>query len=107
MRTNTNHFARRMLETLIEEGLTPEKAEIVRDEILKTAELKGWPMASSRARAKVSKFSPEMQSVYVDDDGLAVLHTGIPREHQPIIAIKNFGPPPKRMIRIQTQIVRR
>lgn len=96
MRTNTNHFSRRMLETLIEEGLTPEKAEIVRDEILKTAEMKGWPMASARARAKVSKFSPEMQSVYVDDDGLAVLHTGIPREHQPIIVISGFGPPPAR-----------
>jgi hypothetical protein len=102
MKTDGQYFAARMQQTLEEEGLHPIKAAYVRDRIIETAEAKGWPEVSLNARARISKFSVEMQSVFVDDEGMAVLHTGIGRTHQPLVKIENFGQP-----RQQRQIVRK
>lgn len=96
MKTDGQLFAARIKESLIEEGLLPEKAEIVKDLIIGTAEAKGWPDVSLNVRARLSRFSVEMQSVFVDDDGVAMLHTGIPAAHQPLVKITNFGPPKTR-----------
>lgn len=91
MKTDGEHFAQRMLQDLLDEGLTHMKARIARDEIVRTAEAKGWPEVNFRARAKVCRFSADMQSVFVDDDGIAILHTGIRREFQPIVQVPRFG----------------
>lgn len=93
MKTDGQLFADRMLATLVEEGLNPLKAAYVRDRIIETAEAKGWPNVSIDARARLSRFSVDMQSVFVDDDGIATLHTGIAREHQPLVRIESFGRP--------------
>ena len=93
MKTDGQYFANRMQETLEEAGLHPIKAAYVRDRIIETAEAKGWPEVSSDARAKISCFSIEMQSVFVDDGGFATLHTGISPAHQPLIKVENFGRP--------------
>lgn len=95
MRTDSKFFAERVLNDLLAEGMTPMKARIARDEVIRTAEAKNWPTLSYKARAKVSRFSAEMQSIFVDDEGFAMLHTGIRREFQPIVEIQNFGQPRK------------
>lgn len=106
MKTDGQHFANRMQATLEEAGLHPIKAAYVRDRIIETAEAKGWPEVSRDARARISCFSVQMQSVFVDDDGIAVLHTGINRAHQPLLKVENFGRPqaPRQIVRT---IVRR
>ena len=95
MRTDSKFFAERVLNDLLAEGMTPMKARIARDEVIRTAEAKNWPTLSHKARAKISRFSAEMQSIFVDDEGFAMLHTGIRREFQPIVEIQNFGQPRK------------
>ena len=106
MKTDGQYFAERMQASLEEEGLHPIKAAYVRDQIIATAEAKGWPNVSNNARARISRFSVDMQSAFVDDDGVAVLHTGIHRAHQPLVKIDNFGPPKARQVIVKT-IVRK
>lgn len=85
MRTDTEYFRAKMELDLRESGVTGPKARLAANAIVETAELRNWPEVSSSARARVCAFSADMQSVFVDDEGLAVLHTGIKREHQPIL----------------------
>lgn len=106
MKTNGQYFAKRMFDTLVEEGLSSIKAAYVRDRIVETAEAKGWPDVSHNARAKLSRFSADMQSAFVDDDGVAILHTGVPKAHQPLVVIADFGRP-KAPQQITRTIIRR
>ena len=71
MRTDTKTFADRMFRDLRKEGLTSRKARAGARLLVDRAEIFGYPEIADTARARVSMDSAEIQSLYVDDAGIA------------------------------------
>lgn len=85
MRTNTKTFAKRIFRDLRAEGLSSVKAKAARGAILYAASQFGFPELSDTARARVSMDSLEVQSVYIDDQGIARFVCELAPAHQPLI----------------------
>lgn len=86
MRTNTKTFAKRIFRDLRAEGLSSVKAKAARGAILYAASQFGFPDLSDTARARVSMDSVEVQTVYIDDEGIARFVCELAPAHQPLIS---------------------
>lgn len=85
MRTNTKTFANRVFRDLRAEGLSSVKAKAARGAIVYAASQFGFPELSDTARARVSMDSVEVQTVYIDDEGIARFVCELAPAHQPLI----------------------
>lgn len=86
MHTNTKTFAKRIFRDLRAEGLSSVKAKAARGAILYAVSEFGFPDLSDTARARVSMDSVEVQTVYIDDEGIARFVCELAPAHQPLIS---------------------